>query len=78
MAMARHKVELDVGKFDVGNVDVVFRVRRDGRMFGRLKVSQGAVEWMPRGKKKYAREMGWATLDEIFRRHGHKTPTRSY
>lgn len=75
--MAEHVAECNVGSFDVGKVDVVFKVLRNGSVFGRLKVSQGGVEWMRGGKKKYAREMGWEELADLYKAEGHRTKTRS-
>jgi hypothetical protein len=68
--MAKHQVLADVGIFDVGMVDVVFKVVRNGRLFGRLKVSPGSVEWMQRGNKKRARQLGWQRLKEAFLERG--------
>ena len=68
--MASHQVFADVGTFDVGMVDVVFKVVRNGRLFGRLKVSQGSVEWMQRANKKRAHQLEWGRLEELFLEKG--------
>jgi hypothetical protein len=60
--MAAHQVVADVGTFDVGIVDVIFKVCRDGELFGRLKVSQVAVEWQEAHVKKYVQSMEWGSL----------------
>ena len=75
--MARHGIELIAPPLDVGKVDVVFSVRRNRRAFGKLKVSQGRVEWMPAKKKDYAFEIGWADFDQLFEAEGKKVRTRS-
>lgn len=36
---------------DVGNVDVVFNVRRGQALLGRLKLSKGGLDWYPRGAR---------------------------
>lgn len=75
--MAEHEVHCDIGHFDVGRVDVIFSVVRNARQFGRLKVSQGGVEWMQRYDKKIAHELSWRRIDEIFTKRGRKVKTRS-
>lgn len=75
--MARHEVRVKAPSAEVGKADVVFRVNKNGHAFGRLKVSQGRVEWMPSGKKKRAYEMSWDKLSEFFPGHGSPVKTRS-
>jgi hypothetical protein len=36
----------------VGKKDIVFTVRKDRNILGRLKVSKGAVVWLPGNKSK--------------------------
>jgi hypothetical protein len=68
--MASHRVLADIGTFDVGMVDVVFEVVREGKRFGRLKVSQGSVEWMQRGNVKRAHQLEWQALENAFLERG--------
>lgn len=58
--MAQHQVLADMGTFDVGIVDVIFKVIRDGNVLGRLKVSQCGVEWQRAKVQKYVHSMDWA------------------
>lgn len=75
--MARHLVRFKAPSAEVGKADVVFRVKSDGRALGRLKVSQGRVEWMPSARKKNAYEMTWDDVDKFFPKYGNPVKTRS-
>jgi hypothetical protein len=69
VAMSEHTVSLKTPALDVSTVDVVFRVRRDGRAFGRLRISKGGVEWMQRNDYKKAFHMSWEDVDKKFTAH---------
>lgn len=75
--MAEHNVDVKTPPLEVGKVDILFRVRRDGQVHGRLKVSKGGVEWMQRSDSKKAFHMSWDKLDKIFAKHGDQGATRS-
>jgi hypothetical protein len=71
--MAKHRVFADMGTFDVGMVDVVFKVKRDGALLGRLKVSQGGVEWQEGRAVNRVYQMGWKKFQTQFLAEGHGT-----
>jgi hypothetical protein len=75
--MAEHTVEVKTPALEVGKVDVVFTVRRDRQVHGRLKISRGGVEWMQRSDSKKAFHMSWNKFDRIFRQEGDQGTTRS-
>ena len=56
--MARHDVAFLVPERPLGKADVEFRIRRDGEVLGRLKISNGSVVWVPKNKK-YGHRLGW-------------------
>ena len=68
--MAQHQVLADMGTFDVGIVDVIFQVIRDGNVLGKLKVSQGGVEWQRAHVNKYVHSMDWAKIEHLFLMEG--------
>ena len=70
--MAKHQVFADMGTFDVGIVDVIFRVHQDGNLLGKLKVSQGGVEWQKAHGKKNHHSMSWQKLEELFLGEGRR------
>ncbi len=67
--MARHTVTFQVPERPVGHKDVEFKVIQDGELFGRLKVSQGAVVWLP-GRASKGYRLKWKKVDEIAREYG--------
>jgi hypothetical protein len=69
--VATHDVTFMVPERSLGKADLVFRVKGDGEMVGRLKVSHGAIVWMPKnGKAGY--RIGWAGFDRIMQQAGCK------
>ena len=75
--MAEHTVKFRTPALDVPKVDVFFRIKQDGRAFGRLRISKGGVEWMQRNDSKKAFHMNWERLDKNFVDYGAKGKTRS-
>jgi hypothetical protein len=53
----------------LGKADVEFTIKRDGRAFGRLKVSNGSVVWVPKDRT-YGYKMTWVDFDKILQEHG--------
>jgi len=71
--MAQHEVSLNISRpIPVGNVDLEIAVRRDGRAFGKVKISKGAIDWMPANKSKTAYYLDWAEFAKLMAEHGHK------
>jgi hypothetical protein len=75
--MAVHTVEFTTPALDVHKVDLFFRVKRNGRAFGRLRISKGGVEWMQRDDKKTAFHMSWEKVDQNFVKPKFQAKTRS-
>ena len=42
--MAEHTVKVKTPPLEVGKVDIVFNIQKDGQAHGRLKISKGGVE----------------------------------
>ena len=53
----------------VGIVDIVFAVRKNGKKFGELRISQAAVVWIPAEKSK-GRRLSWNKIDQLAQEHG--------
>jgi hypothetical protein len=45
-------------------------VRRNGRAFGKVKISKGSIDWMPAGKSKTAYWMDWSVFAKFMAEHG--------
>jgi hypothetical protein len=71
-AMANHEVSLNITRpIPVGNVDVEISVRRNGRAFGKVKISKGAIDWMPANKSKTAYYLDWNEFAKVMAQNGH-------
>jgi hypothetical protein len=69
--MAKHDVELKVGHaISIGNKDIELPVKRDGKAFGRLRISTGSIDWVPAGKQKAGYWLDWATFADVMAKHG--------
>lgn len=55
----------------VAHKDIVFSVKRSGKKYGRLKVSKGAVVWLP-GNKQHGFRLNWRQIDRLFQDLGKK------
>ena len=60
-----HSIGIKIPKMQVLNSDVEFVIREDGRLLGRLKVSQGNLEWMPAGNSVRTYKVRWRDLTEV-------------
>ena len=66
-----HKVIFNLPRRELGREDIEFIVEQDGRRFGTLLVSKGAVEWRPTNKV-YRRRLNWARFDQAMRESGRR------
>ena len=63
--MPSHLVEMKIPTTKVvQHADVVFEVYDDDGKMGELRVSQGGVDWYPRGAQIPAR-LSWETFDAV-------------
>jgi len=47
-----HEVRCTIPKQEIKNADIEFKVRRNGEMFGTLKISKGGMVWVPKDAQK--------------------------
>ena len=66
-----HKVIFNLPKRELGREDIEFIVEQDGKRFGTLLVSKGAVEWRPTNKV-YRRKLNWTRFDQAMRESGRR------
>ena len=62
--MAQHEVLFTVPQRPVGNCDIEFVIKRNGKRFGLLRISKGAIEWIQRDKT-YGSKMSWKQFDQF-------------
>jgi hypothetical protein len=48
--MADHDVTFTIPERGLGKADIEFKVKRNGSAFGRLRVSEGSLVWVPANK----------------------------
>ncbi len=61
---------MKVPKMQVLNSDVEFTIREDDRLLGRLKVSQGNLEWIPAGNSVKRYVVKWRDLSDVMQEAG--------
>ncbi|MCS6866999.1 MAG: hypothetical protein NZS48_18240 [Gemmata sp.] len=67
--MAKHDVMFSIPERQLGKADVEFTIKPDGKAFGRLKISNGTVVWVPKDKT-YGYKMSWVEFDKLLQKHG--------
>lgn len=71
--MAVHKVTLKAPEIVVVNKDYVFHIKKGGAKLGKLKVSKGAIVFVPTyGGKKKQYKLTWDQLAETAKAKGKK------
>ena len=67
--MAKHEVRLEI-EMPVGKKDTIFTVMADKRTLGRLRASQGGVDWLPAKHSKRYFHLTWEQVAKVFREQG--------
>jgi len=62
--MAKHDVSFSVPRRALGKADVEFQIKRDGRVFGTLAISNGSIVWFPKNTT-YGCKVGWTKFDSL-------------
>ncbi len=65
-----HEVTLDIATKFILHKDVVIEVRKDKSLLGKLLVSKGNVEWMPKGNSVNKKRLSWAKFAELVEAEG--------
>ena len=69
--MAKHDVTFTIPERKLGKADVSFQVKRDGRVLGNLKISNGSVEWVQKDYQ-YGYTLPWDKFDSLMQSNGQK------
>jgi hypothetical protein len=59
-----HEVKFSTPALMVGNADLIFVIKQNGKKFGELRLSRGSLIWFPKDKSKSHR-LSWADLNEL-------------
>lgn len=75
--MGKHQlfIDLDVQDLEVKSKDVVFQVYENGKKFGELRLSRGAVVWRGRSDK-IGRKMRWRKFDQLMQEEARRAERR--
>jgi hypothetical protein len=71
--MPVHQVTFNVPERPVGKSDIVFTVYENGEKHGELRISKGALDWIPGGtwsSKPF--RLTWRRLDALAREHARR------
>ncbi len=69
--MAKHEVKLTISRaIQIGNVDIEFDVRSNGRKTGTLKISKGGLDWVQSGNSVNAFKVTWEEFAKLMNDHG--------
>jgi hypothetical protein len=69
--MPAHDIDVTIPAQTVLNKDMEISVRSDGRLFGRLRVSRGSIDWLP-ANSPISRRMSWEKFAEVMETSGRK------
>lgn len=71
--MAQHEVSLEITHaINIGNKDVDFPVRVDGKLLGRLQISTGSIDWLPSPNSRTKHAMSWSDFAALMKEHGYR------
>lgn len=65
-----HSIEMQLPKTQVVKTDVEFVIKKDGKLLGRLNISQGNLEWIPSGHSVKKFKIRWSAFDSVMREYG--------
>ncbi|MGB2682597.1 MAG: hypothetical protein WBE39_14925 [Candidatus Competibacter sp.] len=69
--MAKHDVSFVLPERALGKADAEFKVKKDGEVLGKLKISNGSVVWVTKNNS-YGYLMSWSKFDKLMQEHGKK------
>jgi hypothetical protein len=67
--MPAHRINLELPGVDIINRDAIFEIHQNGEMLGKLKVSRGTIEWVPRDHT-LGHHLDWDQFDRLMKKHG--------
>lgn len=63
--MARHEVRVRIDTAVVAHKDLEIIVRADGGKLGKLLISRGNIEWLPKGNSVNKKRLSWTAFAEL-------------
>lgn len=72
--MPTHDIVLTIPHgITVMNTDIEVVVREDGEVLGRVRISRGSIDWIPRLGRN-AKTMGWRKFGDLMEERGRTRP----
>ena len=62
--MAKHTVTFTLPERELGKADAEFIIKRDGGVFGTLRISNGSLVWIPKNKQ-FGYKLDWAKFASL-------------
>ena len=66
--MAHHEVRARIDTKVIGHKDLEIVVKQDGAKLGRLLISKGNIEWLPRNKFVNKKRLSWERFAALMER----------
>lgn len=68
--MATHEITLKIPRgIEISNTDIEVFVREDGEILGRVRISRGSIDWIPRMGRR-SKTMRWKKFAETMEELG--------
>jgi phage pi2 protein 07 len=67
--MADHDVFFTIPERELGRAEIEFKVKRDNKAFGRLRVSNGSMVWIP-ADRKLGYKLKWREFADFAEKEG--------
>jgi len=64
-----HIVTFSIPERKLGKADIEFKIKSNGRAFGTLKISKGALVLVPLNKQ-YGYKLDWTEFNRLAQQHG--------
>jgi len=61
-----HDVRFSIPERELGKADIEFVIKKDGKVFGTMKISKGSLVWFPKDTT-YGHKIGWSKFDEMMK-----------
>ena len=65
-----HEISLELNTKVVLNKDIKFLIHKDNSVLGRLLISKGNIEWLPRNKRNNGQRLTWEKFAELMKTEG--------
>jgi len=73
-----HEISLELNTKVVLNKDIKFLILKDNSVLGRLLISKGNIEWLPRNKRNNGQRLTWEKFAELMELEGKAVRVRNH